>query len=89
MDAGFDKDEAEFRVLVFTVALEMLADGNSLSSRQRQSPSLGKKRGKKCGRSEVDATFLINMYRSSGISGARPVHVEITPSVIDQAEAMP
>ena len=29
------------------------------------------------------------MYRSSGISGARPVHVEITPSVIDQAEAMP
>ena len=32
MDAGFYKDEAEFRVLVFTVALEMLADGNSLSS---------------------------------------------------------
>ena len=32
MDAGFDKDEAEFRVFVFTVALEMLADGNSLSS---------------------------------------------------------
>ena len=32
MDAGFDKDEAEFGVLVFTVALEMLADGNSLSS---------------------------------------------------------
>ena len=29
------------------------------------------------------------MYRSSGISGARPVHVEITPSVIDQAEAIP
>ena len=32
MDAGFDEDEAEFRVLVFTVALEMLADGNSLRS---------------------------------------------------------
>ena len=40
MDAGFDKDEAEFRVLVFTVALEMLADGNSLSSVSASLPLL-------------------------------------------------
>ena len=30
MDAGFDEDEAEFGVLVFAVALEVLADGNGL-----------------------------------------------------------
>lgn len=30
MDAGFDKNEAEFRVFVLTVALKMLADGDSL-----------------------------------------------------------
>lgn len=31
MDAGFNKNEAEFGVFVFSVALEMLADSNSLS----------------------------------------------------------
>lgn len=31
MDAGFDENEAEFRVLVFAVALEVLADGDGLT----------------------------------------------------------
>ena len=30
MNAGFDENEAEFGVLVFTVALEVLADGDGL-----------------------------------------------------------
>lgn len=30
VDAGFNKDEAEFRVLVFAVGLEVFADCNSL-----------------------------------------------------------
>jgi hypothetical protein len=30
VDAGFDEDEAEFGVLVFAVALEVLADGDGL-----------------------------------------------------------
>ena len=30
MDAGFDKDEAELGVFVFSVALEMFAHGDSL-----------------------------------------------------------
>ena len=31
MNAGFDKNEAEFGVLVFAVALEVLADGDGLN----------------------------------------------------------
>lgn len=31
MDAGFDENKAEFRVLVLSVALEMLSDGDGLS----------------------------------------------------------
>ncbi len=30
MNPGFDKNEAEFRVLIFTVALKVLADSDSL-----------------------------------------------------------
>ena len=30
MNAGFDENEAEFGVLVFAVALEVLADGDGL-----------------------------------------------------------
>ena len=30
MDAGFDENEAEFGVFVFSVAFEMFADGDSL-----------------------------------------------------------
>jgi hypothetical protein len=30
MDAGLDQNEAELRVLILSVALEMLANGNSL-----------------------------------------------------------
>jgi hypothetical protein len=30
VDAGFDEDEAEFGVLVFAVALEVLTDGDGL-----------------------------------------------------------
>ena len=30
MNAGFDENEAEFGVLIFAVALEVLADGDGL-----------------------------------------------------------
>jgi hypothetical protein len=30
MDAGFDENKTEFRIFVFAIALEMLADSNSL-----------------------------------------------------------
>ena len=69
MDAGFDENEAEFRVLVFAITLEMLADGDGLVS---VSASLYLDRTNQKEWTD-DATFLINMYRSSGISGARPV----------------
>ena len=34
MDAGFNENEAEFAVLVLTVALEVLADGDGLTDRR-------------------------------------------------------
>ena len=39
MNAGFDEDEAEFGILVFAVALEVLADGDGLVD-TRQLPIL-------------------------------------------------
>ena len=77
MNAGFDKNEAEFGVLVFAVALEVLADGDGLVDTYQLpilSPKTQRQRGSVCkGNRTMKATFLINMYRSSGISGARPV----------------
>ena len=40
MDAGFDQNEAEFGVLVFAVALEVLADGDGLVNDTHQLPIL-------------------------------------------------
>lgn len=37
VDAGLDENEAELRVLVLAVALEMLADGDSLDDNRRVS----------------------------------------------------
>ena len=69
MNAGFDENEAEFGVLVLAVALEVLADGDGLIFVSTNFPlDRGNER-----EWNDDATFLINMYRSSGISGARPV----------------
>ena len=66
MNAGFNEDKAEFGVFVFAVALEMLANGDGLSLISYL-PSW-RAHGER-----LKPTFLINMYRSSGISGARPV----------------
>ena len=54
MDAGFDENKAEFGVLVFSIALEMLAnsDGLSLVNRLPLHWANGKR---------LKATFLINM----------------------------
>ena len=40
MDSGFDENKAEFRVLVFAIALEMLADGDGLTSVSANFPPL-------------------------------------------------
>lgn len=103
MDAGFDQDEAEFRVFVFAIALEVFADGyglwkvkdyvrdiDGMKARKmrdwryrrvredgRREKAIGNLQFHRVWGKESDAggglTFLINMYRSSGISGARPV----------------
>ena len=74
MDSRLDENEAEFRVNVFAVALEVLADGNGLTLIVSADFLLLTEEVKEKGdRVRDDATFLINMYRSSGISGARPV----------------
>lgn len=82
VDSRLDQNEAELRVLVFSVALEVLADGDSLGpyvSGRVYSPVRPS--------AHPTPTFLINMYRSSGSSGARPVLWIITLSARDQAEA--
>lgn len=73
MYAGFDQNEAEFTVLVFAVLLEVFADCDSLQSISASFYLLIKNSNSREWDSKDDATFLINMYRSSGISGARPV----------------
>jgi hypothetical protein len=69
VDTGLDQNQAELGVLVLAVALKVLADGNSLgymlASRDLPTSQLFPPDG--------PLTFLISMYRSSGISGARPV----------------
>ena len=40
MDPGFDENEAELRVLVFAIALKMLADGDGLTFISAIFPSL-------------------------------------------------
>ena len=62
MDTGLDENETELGVLVFAVALEMLANSDSLEEISVLPDA-----------QILDLlTFLINMYRSSGISGASP-----------------
>lgn len=72
MDPRLDENEAELGVLVFAVTLEMLSDRDGLEitvSAIYLYIYLGRKMG---GGGRGRQTFLINMYRSSGISGARP-----------------
>lgn len=69
VDTRLNENETELGVLVLAVALKVLADGNSLLSVMLvfllpDRPGIWR-RGL--------LTFLINMYRSSGSSGARPV----------------
>lgn len=64
MDTRLDENETELGVLVLAVALEVLADGNSL---QRLVSALHKIK------ISTRLAFLMSMYRSSGSSGARPV----------------
>ena len=65
MDAGFDQDEAEFGILVFTVALEVLADGDGLRLCQNDFQGLQSTvAGGQDARVVLEAdlhTFLINM----------------------------
>ena len=57
MDAGFDEDETELRVFVFTVSLEVLADGNRLYPLA----SLKCARIVFCQSDMIVSTFFINM----------------------------
>ena len=63
MDTGLNENQSELRVFVLSVSLKVLADSDSLQRVSMRLVSYG---------IEV-LTFLINMYRSSGISGARPI----------------
>lgn len=67
MDTGLDENEAELAVHVLAVALKVLADGDSLGKTLALLRPYGNVRV------VVIFTFLIRWYRSSGISGARPV----------------
>lgn len=69
VDSGLDKNEAELGVLVLAVALEVLADGNSLWGKILVSGYFSRWMGLVV----PVRTFLMSMYRSSGSSGARPV----------------
>jgi hypothetical protein len=57
VDAGFDENETELRVLVFAVTLEMLADGDGLEYK-RQYPASISSRLKWLG---WNITFLMSM----------------------------
>jgi hypothetical protein len=65
VDAGFDEDEAEFGVLVFAVALEVLADGDGLEMEIKVNANEGKISGYLqdwlMSLEGVTGTFLINM----------------------------
>jgi hypothetical protein len=67
VNARLDENQAELGVLVLAVALKVLADGDGLS-RGELAGGLLSSSGQGIAR-----TFLMSMYRSSGISGARPV----------------
>ena len=69
VDTGLDENEAELGVLVLAVALEVLADGDGLEGNVL---ALSRDPGSRES-ARLSLTFLINMYRSSGTSGARPV----------------
>jgi uncharacterized membrane protein YkoI len=65
VDAGLDEDEAEFGVLVFAVALEVLADGDGLEMEIKVNANEGKISGYLqdwlMSLEGVTGTFLINM----------------------------
>lgn len=87
VDAGFDEDETEFRVLVFAVALEMLADGDGLTFVSARSPLLN--RGIKREWDNGGQRYLLDQHvQVLWDLWCKACHEEITPSVIDQAEAM-
>jgi hypothetical protein len=64
VDTGLDENEAELGVLVLAVALEMLADGNSLLDKHVEiwDPS----------QYDVEPNVGAGLFKPSGISGARP-----------------
>lgn len=87
MDAGFDEDETEFRILVFAVALEMLADGDGLIFVSARSPLLN--RGIKREWDDGGQRYLLDQHvQVLWDLWCKACHEEITPSVKDQAEAM-
>lgn len=71
MNALYAGKRSHEKYLVLAVPLEMLANGDSLRFISSVFPL--KRGNEREWDREIDATFLINMYRSSGISGARPV----------------
>lgn len=87
MDSGFDENEPKFTILVFAIALKMLADGDGLTFISAILPLVTeeiKGNGTELGRCyllDQHVQVLWNLW-------CKACHVGITPSVIDQAEAM-
>lgn len=82
VDTRLDENEAELGVPVLAVALKVLADGDSLEERlafQHLSNATQAQSASTVVRAWGFLTFLMSMYRSSGISGARPVtHLSVS-----------
>lgn len=80
VDTRFDENEAELGVLVLAVALEVLSDGDRLHRVSilwnHQALCLEMR------------TFRINMYKSSGISGARPADHSLSMIFSNRKEAL-
>ena len=82
MDAGFDKNETEFGVFVFAVPLEMFADSDGLIVLSVTCFPAGRQG------IEIECNLLDQHVEVFGYFWSEAYHVEITPSVKDQAEAM-
>ena len=80
MDAGFDENKAEFGIFVLSVALEMLANSDSLSLINHLPSSWAN--------GERLKSYLLDQHvEVLGYLWSEACYIEITPSVKDQAEA--
>lgn len=80
MNAGLDKNEAEFGVLVFAIALKMLSNSDSLL----MVSTMASTQDRRCAKE-----YLLDQHvKVFGYFWCETCHVEITLSVEDQSEAV-